>query len=217
MLKIDHEYTDFDNKQQVETLYFNLTKSELILDDKIQALEDQFRIVQALSAGPERKLTPDEIRLIFRLVIFTMSLSYGVRSEDGKRFNKKGVWEEFTTTAVYDSFVFSLFEDTTKAVSFIHGILPPEILAQAEEYAKQNEHPNLFDKDTETLVNYQGVVVGEVTSAVEDTKPLSNEVTDAVKDGRPAWIRENREPTRAELTAMSKDELLLALSQKNKP
>ncbi len=194
MLKIDHEYTDWDDKKQTETLYFNLTKSELILDDKIQEMETQVKAVQSLASGPERTLTPDEIRQIFRLVVFVMKLSYGIRSEDGRHFNKKDVWSSFESTSVYDSFVFSLFEDTDKAVSFVYGVLPKELVEEAQEQAKKLEQPDLFEKQT--------VVVGEVTSS-------------SLKDGRPAYIREDREPTKQELTSMSKDELLVALSRKN--
>lgn len=130
MLKQTIVYNDFDDNQTQETLYFNVTKSELA--DNLQlltTLED----MQNTFSGDKRELAVSEIQQIIDIVKTVMKLSYGIRSEDGKRFIKNDdLWTEFTQTAAYDAFLFSLFEDPNKAFTFITGILPKDIRHEAE-------------------------------------------------------------------------------------
>lgn len=130
MLKHTFTYTDYNDQQQTEDLYFNITKTELAdhldLKDQIEKLADRF-------SGPERNLTVPEITEILNLVKTFMKISYGVKSDDGKRFVKGDqVWEEFTQTAAYDQFLFSLFENAEKAITFLLEVVPQDLRTQVE-------------------------------------------------------------------------------------
>lgn len=128
MLKKTVEYTDFNDNRATETLYFNITKTELA--DNLHLQSELERIQEELGGDP-RDLTPDEVQKVLNLVKTLMKLSYGVRSDDGKRFIKsEEVWTEFTQTAVYDAFLFSLFENPDNAVSFMLGIIPSDLRGQ---------------------------------------------------------------------------------------
>lgn len=136
MLKQDITYRTFDDEVATETLYFNITKSELLeqldLGDKLEDLQKRL-------GGEERTLTTKEIQEVLDMVKLFMRLSYGVRSEDGKRFLKnEQVWEEFTQTATYDAFLFSLFEQPEKAITFMVNVLPSDLIEKAREIAEQN-------------------------------------------------------------------------------
>lgn len=131
MLKQTVSYFDFDDNPSQETLYFNLTKTELADNIHLQAELEQMQ--ETFSVEKER-LTPDEIRQLVDIVKTIMRLSYGVRSADGKRFIKtEELWTEFTQTAAYDAFLYSLFEDPNKAVLFMTGILPKEVRSTVEK------------------------------------------------------------------------------------
>lgn len=131
MLKQTVSYFDFDDNPSQETLYFNLTKTELADNIHLQAELEQMQ--ETFSVEKER-LTPDEIRQLVDIVKTIMRLSYGVRSADGKRFVKtEELWTEFTQTAAYDAFLYSLFEDPNKAVMFMTGILPKEVRNTVEK------------------------------------------------------------------------------------
>lgn len=131
MLKQDFTYENFDGVTETETLHFNLTKIELTEN---LHLEDEVRELDKMLTGPKRQLETGEIQRILDLVKELMRLSYGVRSEDGKRFIKSPqVWEEFTQTATYDAFLYSLFIQPEKAVEFIVGILPADLRQEAEK------------------------------------------------------------------------------------
>jgi hypothetical protein len=128
MLKQTIEYTDFDENPVTETLYFNVTKTEL---SENLHLKDEIDEIQQMLGGEERELTPDEIQTVLNMVKKLMKLSYGIRSDDGKRFIKGDqIWEEFTQTAAYDAFLFSLFEKPENAVSFMFGIIPADLRAE---------------------------------------------------------------------------------------
>lgn len=135
MLKQTVTYTDFDDNVAVETLYFNLTKTELF--DNLH-LKDALEQIQEKFAGEPRSLSTEDIQEILNLVKTFMRLSYGVRSADGKRFSKKPeLWEEFTETAAYDAFLISLFQDPEKAMSFLANILPADLRGEAENAMKE--------------------------------------------------------------------------------
>ena len=134
MLKQAITYTDFDDNENTEVLYFNLTKVELAenlnLKDELENLQQDF------TGDPNRNLEEHEIRRILDLVKTFMRLSYGVRSGDGKRFIKTPeLWTEFTQTAAYDAFLFGLFEKPQNAVNFMAGILPKDLRNAAMEAA----------------------------------------------------------------------------------
>lgn len=134
MLKQTVEYTDFDDNKAVETLYFNLTKSELTEN---LHLKDELEDIQKMIVGEQRSLESTEITKILDLVKTFMRLSYGIRSADGKRFIKTPEqWTEFTQTATYDAFLFSLFEHPDRAIAFMSGILPMDLREKARAAAE---------------------------------------------------------------------------------
>lgn len=128
MLKQTVHYEDFDGNASIETLYFNLSKSEVMSNPKIEAqfkdLETRFK-----DLNPNEEMTPENIQVILDLVKEVARLSYGIKSADGKRFQKtEELWIEFTQTAVYDAFLFTLFTDELKAFDFLFGVMPQDVV-----------------------------------------------------------------------------------------
>lgn len=125
MLKKTITYTDFDDKQVTETLHFNLTKTELLDAAGIKA---EFEEVERKISGVERELEIPEIQMILNVVKKLTQLSYGVRSDDGKRFIKtEQTWVEFTQSPAYDAFLMGLFQNPKEAIAFMTGIMPADI------------------------------------------------------------------------------------------
>ncbi|ADD81063.1 gp065 [Rhodococcus phage ReqiPoco6] len=135
MLKQTVEYTDFDDNRCAETLYFNLTKTELAENAH---LTDRLEKMQKMFGGEKRQLETSEIQQLLDLVKTIMRISYGVRSADGKRFIKtEEQWVEFTQTAVYDEFLISMFTDPDKMFAFMYGIMPADMREQAKVEAER--------------------------------------------------------------------------------
>lgn len=127
MFKRDITYEDFDGKEQTETFYFNLTKTELLelaVSEKGGLGEFLERIVES----EDHK----EIVARFKMLIL---MSYGQRSDDRKRFIKSDeLREEFSQTAAFDVLFNELSTNANSAADFVNGVIPA---AMAEEAQKE--------------------------------------------------------------------------------
>lgn len=130
MLKQVVKFTNYNDEEDSETLYFNLNKVEVA--DMLDWIPRLNRFIE-VTDGPERTLTTEEVKEFLSIVKSLIELSYGVRSEDGKHFRKSPeIFAEFKESAAYDAFVFSLFEDTEAAMSFMRNVLPKELRIEAQ-------------------------------------------------------------------------------------
>lgn len=120
MLKRNITYVDFNDRTITETFYFNLSKPELIEmvnGDGDQLLDHIQRIVAAQNFAA---LLTEFKKLIL--------LSYGEKSEDGKRFVKNdAIREAFSQTAAYQSLYMELCTSDEAAALFFNGILPADM------------------------------------------------------------------------------------------
>lgn len=117
-----------------------------------------------------------------------VAMAIGVRSEDGETFIKNDkVRQELMSSPAYDELLLELVTDADKGTEFIKNLLPPKMQKQlGQELLKQ-------------------VTLLPVAKHLSDQAP---------EDNRPAWIRENREPTKAELTSMTKEQVQELYSRK---
>ena len=138
MLQKTVNYEHFDGNKRTEDLYFNLTKLEatefaLDLPDEITDevakegasaanMEAATRIVQKLGG----KGIIDYIR---KLVL----KSYGIKSEDGKRFIKsEEISTEFSQTMAFDNLMMELLTDDNAASNFITAVIPSDLAEAAK-------------------------------------------------------------------------------------
>ena len=135
MLKKTIKYTDFNGNEVTEDFYFNLTKAEvaemelgasrLDADGNIKGgMQDLLAEIVASGSGQRIMDTFKEI----------LARSYGMRSEDGKRFIKsKELFEEFTQTAAYSEFFMELITDADAASSFIKAVMPADLAVESDK------------------------------------------------------------------------------------
>jgi hypothetical protein len=127
VLKRDITYENFDGEEVTETFYFNLTKTEL--------LEMQIEYHGGMEELITRIIKEEAVKEIFELFKKIVLASYGIRSEDGKRFIKSNqIREEFQQTAAYDALIVELATNDQSASDFIIAVVPR---AMAEEIQKQ--------------------------------------------------------------------------------
>ena len=82
----------------------------------------------------------DPAKLLNLFKMFVLK-SFGVKSEDGKRFIKDdALTEAFTQTNAYSELYMSLIQDTNAAIDFITGIVPdmPELDQKIAEIKAEN-------------------------------------------------------------------------------
>ena len=107
MLKKTITYIDFDGNKRTEDLYFNMTRSELIefsfgLPDLKENVSDKITKQEAEELGKKmvEKMGGEGMYKFVKDLIFK---SFGVKSEDGRRFIKsEQLSTEFTQTMAYD-------------------------------------------------------------------------------------------------------------------
>ena len=117
MIKKTISYTDYDGNQRTDDYYFNMSKPELI--------EWQASETGGLDKKIERISKEQDVKKVIELMKEIIQMSYGVKSDDGKRFIKnQEVLDEFMQSEAYSELFMELATDADKAAEFINGILP---------------------------------------------------------------------------------------------
>ena len=119
-----HTYEDFNGDERTEEFYFNLSEAEL--------LEMNMAEYGGLDAKIRRAINGNDSKMIFVMFKDIIRRSYGVKSEDGRKFVKnQAVFEDFTQTPAYSDLFVELM-DEQKAAQFINGILPKKLKSKIE-------------------------------------------------------------------------------------
>ena len=131
-------YEGYDDERVTESLTFHISRTELLEN---MDLEARFTEIQKrFENNPDAADDPELRQEIVLLLKFLIDLSYGERSEDRKNFRKSAdILDRFKTSAAYDEFFFSLFEEPEKAVRFMTGILPEKLRTAAKAEMAANE------------------------------------------------------------------------------
>lgn len=110
-------YTDYNGNERTEDFMFNLTKAEVLEMEMNQDGGMEQHINRVIAAQNSKELIS-----IFKEII---DKSYGVKSEDGKRFVKSPeILAEFKSTEAYSDIFMELATDDKKAIEFIEAVLP---------------------------------------------------------------------------------------------
>lgn len=127
------EFEDYDGHKLTEDHYFNLNKAEIIkwltTDGDYTLDKKLLRLFQAGNGRELMKTFDDLIRS-----------SYGIKSLDGRRFEKsEEITKAFVETEAYSVLFSELVTDAKAAADFVNAIIPKDI---AEEIAKiMNDNP----------------------------------------------------------------------------
>lgn len=120
MIKKTITYTDYNGVERIEDFFFNLTEAELV--------EWEYSVSGGLVATLRRIINEkDQVKLIeyFKKLVLK---SYGVKSDDGRRFIKsQELSEEFSQTEAYVQIFMELAMDADAAAAFVNGITPKRL------------------------------------------------------------------------------------------
>ena len=117
MFKKTVNYIDYNDQEQTRTLYFNITKSEVIeLETEVEG-----GFTKMLKDLIESK-DGNKIMKIFKTIILK---SYGIKTPDGQGFDKsEELTRQFEHSAAYDALFTELCTNTGAAVEFITKVMP---------------------------------------------------------------------------------------------
>lgn len=117
MLKKTITYQDYNGNEITEDFYFNLSKAEVT--------EMELSRTGGLSKYIERIVAAKDVPAIINEFKYLVLKSYGVKSEDGKRFIKsEELSQAFAQTEAYTELFVELVSDAEAAVKFVNGIIP---------------------------------------------------------------------------------------------
>lgn len=120
MLKRPITYENFDDVEVTEDFYFNLSKPEII-DMEVEHKQGFKAMIEEIINTEDRKGLVEQFK---KMVLLT----YGVKSEDGKRFIKnEQLREEFSQTAAYPALFMELATNDGAAAEFLIGVLPRDL------------------------------------------------------------------------------------------
>lgn len=171
MLKKTITYIDFDGNEVTDDYYFNISTSEIA---KLELEQEG-----GLAVWMQQLIQSNDRHAILATFERIIQLSYGVRSEDGKRFMKGGEhWLSFYESNAYDVFFLELITDTQAAAAFINAIVPADLQqkAQAIAAARGVELPKEDVPDPEPWVT-------------QDREPTPKELMNMTKEQMAAAMR----------------------------
>lgn len=124
-------YTDYDGNERTETFYFNLNKAEITEME----LSVTGGLSESLKSIVEKKDVPNTIATIKDIIL----RSYGIKSPDGKRFQKsKEISEEFEQSEAYSELFMKMLSNAEYAAAFMNSIIPADLAKAAQEYVEKN-------------------------------------------------------------------------------
>jgi len=133
MIKKTIKYTDYFDNERTEDFYFNLSEAELteLAMSKEGGLERYAKRIVAAKSEPEL------IALFKELIL----LSYGEKTDDGKRFIKvrdgHKLAEDFSQTEAYSNLFMELATNDKAASDFFNGLLPKKLREKVDAEAKK--------------------------------------------------------------------------------
>lgn len=120
MIKKVISYLDYDGNQRKDTLMFDISESEL--------LKLELKTPGGTRNKLQRIIDENDTAKIVEYFDDFIKLSYGRKSDDGKRFVKnEEILNEFLQSPAYNALFMELISDADKAASFINGIIPKEL------------------------------------------------------------------------------------------
>lgn len=123
-------YVDFDGETREEEHCFHISKAELT----------QLRLSAA--GGIEKRLrriidTKDQPSLIKQFTEL-LDLSYGIKSDDGRKFMKSPeILADFKATEAYSQIFMELLQNDETATEFIKKVLPSDLIEEVEKEEKK--------------------------------------------------------------------------------
>lgn len=131
-------YEDFLGNERSETVYFHLSQNEIVefameLPDEVsEAVGDPANMDEEAAALKIAQAIGNKgiVDFLKKLIV----KSYGVPSEDGRKFEKsEELSKEFAQTIVYDEILMELMTDDEAANKFVNQVIPAKLVKKMEE------------------------------------------------------------------------------------
>lgn len=117
MYKKTITYTDYNGNERTEDFYFNISEAE--------ATELSVSYDGGIQSYLEKIVNADDQNEIVQQFKKIIKYSYGVKSDDGRRFIKSDeIADAFVQSPAYSILFMELATNTDSAIAFVNGITP---------------------------------------------------------------------------------------------
>lgn len=133
MYKKTVTYRDFDGNERTEDVYFNLTKTEMIefaleLPDGVSNTVDHDSDETDTDKAASKIASMLGKKGVFNFIKDLILKSYGIRKEDGRRFEKtEQIRTEFAQTMAFESVMDEFMNDDIAAANFVKAVIPNKV------------------------------------------------------------------------------------------
>ena len=119
MLKKPITYTDYNGVERTEDFYFNLTEAELT--------RLNFTTEGGLEAVLQQIIATQDIPLLYQYFEKIVQMSYGVKTLDGKYFDKSDeLLHRFVCCPAYNNLIMELIQSADAAAAFVNAVIPQQ-------------------------------------------------------------------------------------------
>ena len=126
MLKKTITYTDYNDVERTEDFYFNLNKAEI--------MEMELSTKGGLTVMMDRIIAAQDNATLFKIFKDLVSKSYGVLSDDGRKFVKnQEVLDDFMQTEAYSIIFSELATNAEAAAEFFNNVIPQNLAKELAE------------------------------------------------------------------------------------
>lgn len=146
MLKKTIVYTNpFTNIEVKEDHYFHISKADLLKmemeENKTTYTDKNGETLTGLRARLTRIMEAENGKEMVKEFEDLIRLAYGKRQRD--LFHKsQEIWDNFKSSAAYESFFFEVCTDTDKMTEFINGIIPRNLDEEVQKLQLKVEQSN---------------------------------------------------------------------------
>lgn len=117
MLKKSIKYTDYNGIEREEDFYFDLTEAELT--------RLNFTTEGGLEAVLQQIIATQDIPQLYLYFEKIVQMSYGVKSMDGRYFDKSDeILHKFTHCPAYNNLIMELIGSADAAAAFVNAVIP---------------------------------------------------------------------------------------------
>ena len=119
-------YEDYKGNTRTEDFYFNLNKAELV--------ELELSTKGGLTVMMDRIIAAQDNATLFKIFKDLVSKSYGVLSDDGRKFVKnQEVLDDFMQTEAYSIIFSELATNAEAAAEFFNNVIPQNLAKELAE------------------------------------------------------------------------------------
>lgn len=136
MLKKEITYTDYTGKKKTKVFRFHLSRAELMKMEMTCEGSLKEKLIAMVKEQNKVKL--------YEYFEYLVKSSYGIRSDDGERFEKSDeISKAFTESEAYSELMVELCSGEQKVIEFVNGIMPTPV--PEEEQKKVIEMASKLD------------------------------------------------------------------------